>query len=574
MSKKEQTEEELTKELEALDADMKKKRQAMVEKRTEVRLKDLKKAEEKTFTEKETANLKAVFGRFDKDNSGSISLQELQLIAKELGTVMPDDDAKAAMEELDVNKDGMLNFEEFVKWWASDSKRGGNKGLLLDLVKAKIMAEMVQKQVAAVMRDTATKKVELGSEQTSVRLDVVAGDISGGVFGSNISLYALPFSRSVLQSEFDKMGAKPKDGYVPLAMVTIDFNARSSASDADLKDTASALNDVLQQIVQGAELCIDIQATLTALPEERVLRFRAYVSAADGQTDPLQSFASDMLGTDPKGVEELTAKAIDSLSASMSFVTNLSEYFGFNKKVKMLRPLTGVRLQASGKLTRSVVEFAQIVSLPVSAENFSSETKQAHMALTAIEMLQQVNASVVLSSVEEVIHKIIRAVCATPVKIAASRNAPNYDVVVEECLKLQESILKIYDETAGTYCLGDVWLADMHGLPADEELKLVALLADVVEGITVANVITPYIAAKFSSNNVPFFDFAKGMSSQDKVMAVREEALSRLMPTKESVEMTMASLEPSLPAVNEIMALEGLAENVRKVGAKVAKADS
>ena len=76
MSKKEQTEEELTKELEAFEADSRAKKNAIIANRTEQHSKNLKQAEKKTFTEKETAHLKSVFGRFDKDNSGSNSLQK------------------------------------------------------------------------------------------------------------------------------------------------------------------------------------------------------------------------------------------------------------------------------------------------------------------------------------------------------------------------------------------------------------------------------------------------------------------------------------------------------------------
>ena len=257
---------ELMRELEAVTAALEGKVKGLNERKAARRDQYLEKAEEKTFTAKEIANLKAVFGRFDKDKSDSISLEELQLIAKELGTVMSDADAKAAMEELDVNKDGTLNFEEFVKWWASDSKRGGNKGLLLDLVKAKIMAEMVQKQVAALMRDVATKPIEVGSAQLDVHLDSVFGDVSSGVFPSNVSAYILPSTRALVEGEFLKAGVMAPEGTGPAACVTVDFGATASATELALKDAASTLNSVLQEMKEMAP--IPLEVSLRYIPED------------------------------------------------------------------------------------------------------------------------------------------------------------------------------------------------------------------------------------------------------------------------------------------------------------------
>ncbi|KNA05311.1 hypothetical protein SOVF_191550, partial [Spinacia oleracea] len=59
--------------------------------------------------------LKEVFRHFDMDNDGKITALELRRYFKSIGEVISKEDAQEVIDELDSDKDGMLEFKDFVK---------------------------------------------------------------------------------------------------------------------------------------------------------------------------------------------------------------------------------------------------------------------------------------------------------------------------------------------------------------------------------------------------------------------------------------------------------------------------
>jgi calmodulin len=59
------------------------------------------------------SELRAAFAVFDEDNSGSISRKEMKKLMKKLGQALSDEELDAMMEEVDTDKDGQIDFEEF-----------------------------------------------------------------------------------------------------------------------------------------------------------------------------------------------------------------------------------------------------------------------------------------------------------------------------------------------------------------------------------------------------------------------------------------------------------------------------
>lgn len=57
--------------------------------------------------------LREAFKVFDEDNSGSISRTEVRKIMKKLGQKLSDEELDAMMEEVDTDKDGQIDFNEF-----------------------------------------------------------------------------------------------------------------------------------------------------------------------------------------------------------------------------------------------------------------------------------------------------------------------------------------------------------------------------------------------------------------------------------------------------------------------------
>ena len=61
--------------------------------------------------------LRALFDKCDLDKSGFLDLQEVCLVCRELGTVLNNEELKAALTLLDSNGDGNISYEEFKNWY-------------------------------------------------------------------------------------------------------------------------------------------------------------------------------------------------------------------------------------------------------------------------------------------------------------------------------------------------------------------------------------------------------------------------------------------------------------------------
>lgn len=71
------------------------------------------------MSEKEAANIALAFGQYDLDDNGRLDSTEFVKMLQSLGTDVSKDEADAAMEVMDTNKDGYITFDEFAKWWSS-----------------------------------------------------------------------------------------------------------------------------------------------------------------------------------------------------------------------------------------------------------------------------------------------------------------------------------------------------------------------------------------------------------------------------------------------------------------------
>ncbi|XP_074275252.1 putative calcium-binding protein CML41 [Silene latifolia] len=78
--------------------------------------------------------LKDVFRHFDIDQDGKISATELQRYFTTIGEIVSIEEAQEVIDELDSDKDGMLEFDDFVKLMM-DTKEGGDNNNNEDLKK-------------------------------------------------------------------------------------------------------------------------------------------------------------------------------------------------------------------------------------------------------------------------------------------------------------------------------------------------------------------------------------------------------------------------------------------------------
>lgn len=69
------------------------------------------------LTEQQALGIAAKFARFDANDDGCLELSEIEALFQQMGTGFTEEEAKAALGVLDMNSTGVIDFEEFVKWY-------------------------------------------------------------------------------------------------------------------------------------------------------------------------------------------------------------------------------------------------------------------------------------------------------------------------------------------------------------------------------------------------------------------------------------------------------------------------
>jgi hypothetical protein len=114
----------------------------------------------------EKEKIKQIFDKYDKDQSGSIDLKELQQMCAELGGKMTDQEVTIAMNQLDKDHNGMCDFEEFVHFWSSKPGLGGFHSITLDFLKMKLAGETAASRAGAVVANAGSVKGSGASDCT------------------------------------------------------------------------------------------------------------------------------------------------------------------------------------------------------------------------------------------------------------------------------------------------------------------------------------------------------------------------------------------------------------------------
>jgi len=73
------------------------------------------------------SDVKPAFQKFDADGSGAIDKAELQKLSETLGFPLTDEQTTAALIDLDLHKDGVIDFSEFSRWYFTGMKSYNGK---------------------------------------------------------------------------------------------------------------------------------------------------------------------------------------------------------------------------------------------------------------------------------------------------------------------------------------------------------------------------------------------------------------------------------------------------------------
>ncbi|KAL4589805.1 hypothetical protein LXL04_002715 [Taraxacum kok-saghyz] len=86
-----------------------------------------------SFGRERTAELKSVFATFDKNKDGFITKQELSDSLKNIGISTSEKDVLEMVQRVDVNGDGLIDFDEFCELFESMMSREDEEGSKIDV---------------------------------------------------------------------------------------------------------------------------------------------------------------------------------------------------------------------------------------------------------------------------------------------------------------------------------------------------------------------------------------------------------------------------------------------------------
>jgi len=66
------------------------------------------------------AEIEELFEQNDTDGNGDIDFAEFSALLADLDPQMPRAALEVGFRDIDTNKDGRINFDEFIEWWLAD----------------------------------------------------------------------------------------------------------------------------------------------------------------------------------------------------------------------------------------------------------------------------------------------------------------------------------------------------------------------------------------------------------------------------------------------------------------------
>ena len=91
--------------------------------------------EEEFITEEQRKELQEVFDQFDKDKDGKISSKELENAMQSMGQNPTVDEVNQMMQEVDLNQDGKIDFDEFMTLMLRNSPETQTEDEVINAIK-------------------------------------------------------------------------------------------------------------------------------------------------------------------------------------------------------------------------------------------------------------------------------------------------------------------------------------------------------------------------------------------------------------------------------------------------------
>lgn len=483
-----------------------------------------KKAMEHTLTEDEKVILDNAFAKFDVDKNGTISLSELQQLAKEMKVEMTPEDAARYMKELDKNGDGKLSKEEFEKWWTNDSSRGGNSGVRLTILKKKVAAELLSSQLL--------ERIQAAPPAEGVPLTIQVTTEVGTVQqeASRISVVCVPSSPEVMAAALTEKGihSSADQANAPSLFFDVLFSVK------DINAAVDAFRNTLDAILSHVPKMVKDVFKVEILPEEDNLRVRLIILKAIPQMEKVTEMLNQAIvgekrrsDYDPyyggrSDDEPVRAKfSMDSIFetayASLAFANDLSSFFELGSEKTLADFFSDVRFSLNLRLA---AKMTNVVENSIWTEGERRRRSQRFNLALGLNCLSHVDFNNRFANTDEALFRI-RNVFIEAIEVAQAEelaNAPKQEQdAFKEMLGNLRELIDTYlkDGMGASVRVVDLGLATVpdravQRLAREGFVDMVWPVLRSLKGILSFDVLSPYAIAKVHLDGFPCFNLFSG----------------------------------------------------------------
>ena len=136
--------------------------------------------------------IKKAFEKFDKDGSGTIDANELGQLSSDLGQPLNEDQLATALKDLDLNGDGVIDTEEFARWYFTGMKayNGATRSMLQMRNQTSTIFDVLGK-------DDIQKLLKEDKSMTKHRIQIKFNDPNESYYGDFVFHMLGPFTEKL-----------------------------------------------------------------------------------------------------------------------------------------------------------------------------------------------------------------------------------------------------------------------------------------------------------------------------------------------------------------------------------------
>eukprot|EP00756_Hemistasia_phaeocysticola_P066709 Hpha_TRINITY_DN9440_c0_g1::TRINITY_DN9440_c0_g1_i1::g.139121::m.139121 len=540
--------EQLVELLAAEDKKMRETQKAIRELKSKERDEKMKGAHKKTeqdFSEEEQKKVRDAFEMFDKDKSGKIDLKELRAVSRELNHEMGEEEAAAAMKELDKNGDGTLDWGEFLLWWGADSTRGGYRGAKLAAIKAALVSNFLRDELQSIA-ETGSRQPALGHRLRSVDSQVTVGKV-GKSFkpASEIQLVVTPNTigaheqevTKILPADFpyrdvhedDTEEGEEQKGNLTWLVFQIKLQLREGTTDAKIDLAMEKLQPLLDMMNKKMYKESDgtrgrLEVVRSKDPVGLTVR---YFFRAPRAKDKLRAMAKAALGSTSKNPDDCAADVLGIYSALWQSKRSVGDTVRLDNEDAVVDFFEAQRYVVHGEAAPHVQELLQagfFYSLfkEDDADDFLSYAKKIVAFIFPVRLFQAFSAQAAYNSPAQSIAEVAKTLGSFPVDYAKKKGKMS-DKIEQESKKLIEHfdkmIRRMHKQSMPVSFPLAMILMKMKS--NEKPWDVVKAIASVVEGVSEALVMHPMLNAKLTLNG---FHVLRNLSLGDDDLDEKLEA--------------------------------------------------